>query len=400
MTMRNPFLINLLLAMSLIIAAPAPAQNGMSPKVFEEVSAINKMMTENRNEEAATRLNALLKTDMLSEYEQAVAQQLLGYAHLGSNKTKPAISAFEAALALDALPEDVTLAVTTTLAQACLDNRDFACARRHIDAVLTQQANPAPDVLAVAAYIYFELREFSQAEELALKAIASSDKPQENTYQILLSVYREQKAYAKAESLLRDILSRYPDNPSYWQYLSYVLFEQDKNHEALASLMLAYRLGLLKADDLERIVGLHANLGIPEQAARRLGEWMKSGALEPTNDRIFLEGRLWVLARETQTAKQVLARAAESSQNGQIDLLLGKLHYQNDEWKAAEQHLARALDKGSLDKETAEARYLLGISAYQNGNRDVATEALKAASKDSRFADSARYWLGQLQSSE
>lgn len=398
--MRKLHLLSLFLAISLIIAAPVPAQNGMSSKVYEEVSAINKMMMENRNEEAVTRLNALLKTDKLSEYEQAVAQQLLGYAHLGSNKMKPAISAFEAALALAALPEDVTLTVTTTLAQACLDIRDFTCARRHIDTVLAQQASPAPDVLAVAAYIYFELREFSRAEELALRAIAFSDKPQENTYQILLSVYREQKAYAKAEALLRDVLSRYPDNVSYWQYLSYVLFEQGKDHEALASLMLAYRLGLLKSDDLERIAGLHANLGVPEKAARLLDEWLKSGALEPTNERIFLEGRLWVLAREAQTAKQVLARAAESSRNGQIDLLLGKLHYQNDEWKAAEQHLARALDKGSLDKETAEARYLLGISAYQNGNRDVAAAALKAASKDSRFADSAHYWLGQLQRSE
>lgn len=398
--MRKPYLPSLLLAISLILAAPVLAQNGMSSKVYEEVSAINKLMTENRNEEAATRLDTLLKAGSLSEYEQAVAQQLLGYAQLGSNKVKSAISAFEAALALAALPEDVTLTVTTALAQACLDLRDFACARRHIDTVLAQQVGPTPDVLAVAAYIYFELREFSRAEELALRAIASSDKPQENTYQILLSVYREQKAYAKAEALLRDVLSRYPDNVSYWQYLSYVLFEQDKNHEALASLMLAYRLGLLKGDDLERIVGLHANLGIPERAARLLGDWLKSGALEPTNERIFLEGRLWVLAREAQTAKQVLARAAESSQNGQIDLLLGKLHYQSDEWKAAEQHLARALDKGSLDKETAEARYLLGISAYQNGNRDVAAAALKAASKDSRFADSAHYWLGQLQNSD
>ncbi|MCC6207827.1 MAG: tetratricopeptide repeat protein [Gammaproteobacteria bacterium] len=384
--------------MSLIIAATAPAQNGMTPKVYEEVSAINKLMVENRNEDAATRLNALLDTGNLSEYEQAVSQQLLGYAHLGSNKTKPAITAFESALALGALPDDVTLTVTTALAQACLDIRDFACARRHIDAILAQEASPTPDFLAVAAYIYFELREFSRAEELALKAIASSDKPQENTYQILLSVYREQNAYTKAESLLRDILARYPENTSYWQYLSYVLFEQDKNHEALASLMLAYRLGLLKGDDLECIVGLHANLGIPEKAARLLGEWLASGTLEPTTERIFLEGRLWIRARETETAKQVLTRAAESAPNGQIALLLGKLHYQNDEWNEAEQYLSRALDKGSLDNETSEARYLLGISAYQNGNRDVAAAALKAASNDSRFSDSARYWLGQLPS--
>ncbi len=387
----------LVLLAVILLPLPAAAQMGMSAELHREVRAANELLGAGNSREAISKLGTLARRGNLNAYEKAVIQQMLGFAHLEADDSAKAREAFEAALSFNTLPEQIANGVTMALTQVCLTLQEYECARNHVNKVIENRPDPDPDFLAVAAYVYYELKQYEVAERHIRQAINSSEEPKENWYQILLAIYREQEAWDKAEAILRETVARFPDKGTYWQFLSYVLFMQEKQHEALATLMLAYRLDLVEGSELERISGFHANLGIPEKAARMLEQWLETGTLEADAERQVLIGRLWLLARERDKAKSHLAKAADSSSDGDIDLLIGKLHYEDQTWDLAVRHLERALDKGELDKGVEpEARLLLGISAYHAGQKNTARAAFEAAGREPRYQDHARYWLNRL----
>lgn len=397
MHLSKPFILLLLLFLMLPITAAAQ-QQGMSSNVHRIVDAANDKMESGDPEGAIRELNAIVRRGGLNDYEKAVIQQMLGFAHVHRNDSASAREAFEQALSIGTLPEGVTEGVRMSLAQACMDLEDFNCARNNVNRAIEAGDKPNPEFLAVAAYLHYELEEYETAERHILRAIAISEDPIENWYQILLAIYRAEEAWARSESVLREVIMRYPDRGNYWQFLSYVLFAQDKMHEALATLMLSWRLDLVEGEELERIVGFHANLGIPEKAARLLEQWLETDTIEGTTERVSMLGRLWLMSRERAKAMDQLARAADNTTDGEIDLLLGKLHYEDQRWEQSMQHLETALDKDGLsENEVAEAQLLLGISAYHSGRRDTATLAFEAAQRTPRYEDHARYWLNRIE---
>lgn len=383
--------------LALALSAPlvATAQHGMSADLHRQAQEINELMQKDQHAEAIRKLEPLRKRGNLNSYEKAVLAQLLGFAHAGSGQYKQAAQAYEEALSYNSLPAEVTNGVQIALAQMYMELRDFAQARTLIERVLAAGHQATPDFLAVAAYVYYELKDYATAERHALQAMAQAKEPQESWYQILLSIYRAQQQWGKAEALLRDVIARYPDNFNYWQFLSYTLYEQHKEHESLATLMLAYRLGLVEGDNLERLIGMYANVGIPEKAARMLAEWLADGTLEANEERLSLNGRLWLMARERNRAMETLARAAELSKEGESDLLLAKLFYEDERWEDAVRHFQAALSKG-VKENAAQVHLLLGISAYNIEQFDVARSSLEAASKHRDYQKHARYWLTRI----
>jgi tetratricopeptide (TPR) repeat protein len=383
------------LALALSVPLTAAAQQGMSPELHRQAQEINELMQADQHAEAIRKLEPLRKRGNLNNYEKAVLAQLLGYAHASSGQYREASAAFEEALSFESLPAEVTGGIRMALAQMYMETRDFAKARTLIERVLASGQQPEPAFLAVAAYVHYELKDYATAERHALQAISLAKEPEESWYQILLAVYRAQQQWQKAEKLLREVVAQYPDNFNYWQFLSYAMYEQGREHESLATLMLAYRLDLIEGDELERLVGMHANVGIPEKAARLLSEWLSDGTLEANEDRISLNGRLWLLARERDKAKDAIARAAELSKEGESDLLLAKLFYEDERWEEAVRHFRAALSKG-VEENVAQVHLLLGISAYNSGENDIARSSLEAASKDREYQKHARYWLTRL----
>ncbi|MDX9741637.1 MAG: tetratricopeptide repeat protein [Gammaproteobacteria bacterium] len=383
--------------LALALSAPliAAAQQGMSADLHRQAQEINELMQADKHAEAIRKLEPLRKRGNLNDYEKAVLAQLLGYAHANGGQYREAAAAFEEALSFGSLPAEVAGGISIALAQTYMETRDFDRARTLIERILSAGHQAEPDFLAVAAYVYYELKDYATAERHAQQAIAQAKEPQESWYQILLAIYRAQQQWQKAEALLRNVVARYPDNFNYWQFLSYALYEQNRESESLATLMLAYRLDLIEGDELERLVGMHANVGIPEKAARLLAEWLDDGSLEANEERISLNGRLWLLARERSKAMEAIGRAAELSKEGDSDLLLAKLHYEDERWEDAVRHFQAALSKG-VKEDTAQLHLLLGISAYNVGENDLARTALETASKHREYQKHTRYWLNRL----
>lgn len=411
---RPPRLLHALaLAFALALPLHAGAQQGMSAELHKQAQEISALMSAGNNAEAATRLAALRARGNLKAYEKAILSQMLGYAHASTGDYAKAITAFEDALSQNALPPEIAGQVSVALVHMHLEARDYPKARALIERMVADGHQGNADFFNIAAYVYLELKDYGAAERYALQAIAAEEKPRENSYQILLAVYRAQKAWGKAEAVLQDVLERFPQEFNYWQYLSYALFEQGKENEAVAALMLAYRLEVVPAAELERVATMHSNIGVPEKAARLLQQWIDDGQIETNEERLSLTGKLWLVARERDKAKQALMQAAELSQKPDSDLLLGKLYYEDENWEPAMKHLQAALSKGAThvavaedekkdrkkeasEDARAEAQLLLGICAYNAKQTQTAVSALEEAGKSKKYHQHAKYWLTRI----
>jgi tetratricopeptide (TPR) repeat protein len=247
----------------------------------------------------------------------------------------------------------------------------------------------------LAGFSYYQLKQPRAAEKHLEQAIAKVKKIPDDWRRVLLAVYLDGRQYGKAETVLHSLIESEPDNRSWWNYLAVAYLEQSKEDKALATLVLAHQRSRLDADDLIRIVRLYSSNGIPEKAARLLRKWLKAGRLEADRKTYKLQFELWHLACERDPALRALEKAASLADNGEDYYLLGRLHFERNQWQQARHALQRALQRGV--KEKAKAQYLLGVAAFNYGDPHTAQQAFEKAEKNPELGKVVAYWSDRLQ---
>jgi Flp pilus assembly protein TadD len=122
---------------------------------------------------------------------------------------------------------------------------------------------------------------------------------------------------------------------------------------------------------------------------------LKTGRLEATRKTLRLQFELWHFACEHGPALQALEKAASMAENGEDYYLLGCLHFERNQWQQARHALQRALRLGI--KENAKAPYLLGVAAFNCGDRHTAQQAFEKASRNPELGNVVAYWSDRLQ---
>jgi uncharacterized protein HemY len=92
---------------------------------------------------------------------------------------------------------------------------------------------------------------------------------------------------------------------------------------------------------------------------------------------------------------QALEKAASLADNGEDYFLLGRLHFERNQWKQARHALQRALQHGVKAK--AKAQYLLGVAAFNCGDSRTAQQAFEKAKKNPELVKVVAYWSDRLQ---
>jgi tetratricopeptide (TPR) repeat protein len=195
--------------------------------------------------------------------------------------------------------------------------------------------------------------------------------------------------------LLYDAIRVYPGDRVFWQTLANLHLERQQEDKALAVLMLAYRQGVLDEKDLPYVAQLHIHMGAPEKAARLLELWGEEGKLAISYDHLTQQARGWLLAREHDNALKTLQRASRLTEQGVTDLLIAKLLFDQGRWSESLNHAQQALKKGGVEDE--EARFLLALVAYHDGQHILAIAALEKLRGDSKLGAKAEAWLRRIQ---
>jgi tetratricopeptide (TPR) repeat protein len=225
------------------------------------------------------------------------------------------------------------------------------------------------------------------------KVLRMSVHPKDSLYIYLLAIIQQQLDYAHAAEYFELLLSRNPNNRSYWQDLStlYMALAQDPkdkderairkyNIRAINTFERAQALGFLKAPrDNFTLFTLYYNIGEYGMAADLLHNGLKTGTIDPELSNYLLLAASYQQINQDFTAIEVLKEAAERyPTNGEIEFKIAQVYQQLDDNKSAYEHTKVAVEKGHLAK--AQQTYLLlSYMAYEVGNFDDAKEAIDKA---------------------
>ena len=380
---------------SLCLAAPGIAigeEPRLSQEVHEQLIAVQELIQNEQHQQALTQLQTLAADTSISPYETALVQQTLGYAHAGLEQYDQAVRAFQQCLADGALAPDNTQIVRYNLAQMLMSAERYEEGARTLETWLANEENPRSQARVFLAQAYIELKRYARAEQNIQQAIDETTTFHEAWYQMLIVIQIEQEKFAQAAAALQQLLGQYPQKKTYWQQLSQIYSQEEKHKRAVATLAIAYKLGLLNEREALQVVQYYLHLGMPYKAANLLVDGLEKKIVRDVETNRELLVTCWLHARESQRALDVLGQLADRAQTGKIDLRRAEILAQLERWQEVAATVSEGLRKGGLTN-TGKAFMLLGIAEYRSGNLDESRAAFTKATSRRDAARQARQWL-------
>lgn len=378
----------------LTAAGPGTAQQAIREHIYPRLEQAHAALGEKRYAEAETRLGQLDAME-LNEYERALLYQTYGYLYAGQGDFRRAADYFERSVALDALPRAVAQGMLYSLAGLYAAEEQFDKTIATLRRWLPGESAPSPDALIMMAVAHVGLDQYRQALPWVEKAIANAGQPIENWYQLLVAVHLELEDYPAAAETLRRMIASWPDRLSYWEMLSAAYQQTGKQLQAVATLRLAYRHGLLSSEkQILALAKMMLFIEDPYQAGLLLEREIGVGRLSATVGNLELLRNAWAAAKEFERAISVLERLAAMSGDGNYYLQKAQLYAERMDWAEAIPAAEQAIARGRLQKPAA-AWFLKGMAEAELGKLSAALASLSQVAKvgDRAIAAQADGWI-------
>ncbi len=376
-------------ALSLPAIAAAPT---VSPKAYNRLNEVQKLMSVGQTREAIVVLETLLSEVGEDSMDRALTLQTLGYAEMSQENFPKAIKHLRDSLDMNLLPEKVKYTVGYMVAQLYAAQGKFDEALTFATQWFDTLVDPTANQMIFMANIFAQTKRYDQAIPFAERAIASTDKPKESWYQLLTAASFELKRYDAAERSLKQMIAAWPENTEYWEQLASVYVVQENDAAALSVMKMAWLKGVLqKESSVKSLVQLAVTRGIPEQAARLLESAFEKKLLPRDATYVDLLANSWVAARESDKAIKAFTELAALQGNGEALTRVANLHMEKGKLDLAEDTLNKALDAGL--KDPGKAWLLLGIVLSEKEEFSNSFEALRKASSFESTRKQATRWL-------
>lgn len=377
----------------LFAAAGVSAEEGsrsptLSSSAFRNMFEIQEALQNEDYEGALRQLTAVLaRGDKLKPYDKAKALELLAVVHMSREDYGRAAEAAQRALSLDALEESSVTLLHHRLFYLYFFLEDYRRSIRHIETWFKREANPDVQSYFTAARVYAVSGNINKALDLALQGMEALHRqpqrePRESWYQLLISIYLQQKQYPEAAGALEQALSRWPDRADYYLQLSAVYQTLSRERESLAILSMARRNRLVNREsDLERLVQLYRYFEYPFKGAAIFREAMNREHVKATEANWEAIANAWLQAREWSRAESALKKTAGLSDTGKHWLRLCQIAFQDERWADARDYCRQALNKGGLGEEAGTAWYLIALERYYRNDTMQAKRAFARCSE-------------------
>lgn len=390
------YFISLLLMFGLMAPVHAQDEYLLTEKTYRSLSKAQELMEADRYSEAGQRLNDLLAQTEAGSYDRAVVQQTIGYLYSAQDQYNKAAAAFQQALDAGALPEDVTHNLRYNLAQILIADGQYQRGIALMESWLANEAQPQNNVYILLATAYYRVENHTKVIEHIRTAIKNDRDPKEDWYRLLLSSHMSLKQYKSAISVLETLITRYPHRKVYWDQLSALYLQQEKEFTSLAVRMLADRLDLGDAETLVNLADMYRYLGIPYKSGKLLQKAMQNGVITADFRHLKKMAESWMAARENDLAAETLTRMLPMDSSGETHLRLGQVYVGLQQWQQAIDTLQQSL--GMLKgRDLGRAYILLGTSFF---NLDQLEQAKAQFSQAMAFDDQSRQaaqWLRHIE---
>ncbi|PCI48525.1 MAG: hypothetical protein COB43_07685 [Oceanospirillales bacterium] len=403
-------LLSMLLFLGLSESAVA---DSLSPATYRTLEQVQTAMTDGDWSGADRVLEELIK-DLNPGLGLALSYQMQAQIALAQERMTDAEQSLENALALDALPSDQQLNLSSNLAQIYLAGQERREQRtkkaesllfKAIATAESQATAVPPSTFALLAICLQIQQRYGESIPWLNKAIntqaALQKLPEENWLVMLASALYQTKSYNKAAQALGQLTTLKPNNENYWLQRAsmYQLLEQPQ--QQLAVLELAYAGGYLTQESsLIALAQLLIAQGVPERAARLLQQWLadndKNLTVSDSEANIKLLATAWQLGREDDDAAIVLSRAAIKTNNPQLAFYAMQLAVRRSDCVAAEGFLNQAQELGIESNKQGDGLLLVGGCAFDSDDKNTARRYFQQALTLPSSAVLARQWLAYL----
>ncbi len=403
-------LLSMLLFLSLSESAVA---DSLSPATYRTLEQVQTAMTDGDWSGADRVLEELIK-DLNPGLGLALSYQMQAQIALAQERMTDAEQSLENALALDALPSDQQLNLSSNLAQIYLAGQERREQRtkkaesllfKAIATAESQATAVPPSTFALLAICLQIQQRYGESIPWLNKAIntqaALQKLPEENWLVMLASALYQTKSYNKAAQALGQLTTLKPNNENYWLQRAsmYQLLEQPQ--QQLAVLELAYAGGYLTQESsLIALAQLLIAQGVPERAARLLQQWLadndKNLTVSDSEANMKLLATAWQLGREDDDAALVLSQAAIKTNEPQLAFYAMQLAVRRSDCIAAEGFLSQAQELGIDSNKKGDGLLLVGGCAFDNGDKNTARRYFQQAIGVAGSAVVAQQWLAYL----
>ena len=377
---------------------------GTSRSTFTKLMDVQELWGEENYDEALSILRKLAVDNRDNSYDHAVTQQYIAHTAMLADRMEQIRPALETALSLPDLEEKLESELKLFYGQVLLGDEEFEQARNLLEAwyaFFTRDPDriPQPAQVFSLAYANYMTGNLPRAEVLLADAVAKATTINNTWYRVYYQVLFEQKKYAEAEVVIYGLVTRDPNNETFWRMLTNHFLQIEESHTALATMAIAELQGLLDdPKDRERLSAMYGYLEIPEKAVRILEAAVANEQVEADAKTLRRLGDLWLLARDRERALGYLTRSAAASPDGKTFELVGSLLFEDEQWEDARAAYLEALELGGLD-EPERVHLLAGMSAFRAGDNQAARESFNEARKSDEHRSQALAMLRQLNES-
>ncbi|WP_264407381.1 tetratricopeptide repeat protein [Vibrio owensii] len=266
--MMKQFLIGAILSLS----AFTTVANELSQYTATRVQRAHNLAQEEKLQEAISTLEGL---DLSRGYDQAFVARMLGIFYWQNEQVKPAIKQLEIAVNSGLLEDEQAWQTRKMLADMLLNEQQFSKALPHYYDLSKSvpESQKAYEIWLRIAQSHYQLSQWNKV----LSAMARYEKygqPDEMApLSIKLSAELELKKWQPAIGTIKRLIAIEPERVEWWRQLVALYLRVDDDKRALDALALAKLKGVeLNQDDLKLLAQLYGKRGIPERAAKVLGE--------------------------------------------------------------------------------------------------------------------------------
>ncbi|WP_039985320.1 tetratricopeptide repeat protein [Vibrio owensii] len=266
--MMKQFLIGAVLSLS----AFTTVANELSQYTATRVQRAHNLAQEEKLQEAISTLEGL---DLSRGYDQAFVARMLGIFYWQNEQVKPAIKQLEIAVNSGLLEDEQAWQTRKMLADMLLNEQQFSKALPHYYNLSKSvpESQKAYEIWLRIAQSHYQLSQWNKV----LSAMARYEKygqPDEMApLSIKLSAELELKKWQPAIGTIKRLIAIEPERVEWWRQLVALYLRVDDDKRALDALALAKLKGVeLNQDDLKLLAQLYGKRGIPERAAKVLGE--------------------------------------------------------------------------------------------------------------------------------
>lgn len=388
-------LLLVLLVQSSAIFAAEDKQYLLTEKTYKALNVAQELIAADKYGEAETQLKNLLGKVKDKSYEMAVVQQTLGYLYSSQEQYKKASDYFQTALDANALPDKVMHNLRYNLAQLLLADEQYNKGIVMLESWMKAEAEPPTSAYVLMASAYYRLKEYKQVIKHITTAIDNDDSAKEAWYQLLLSANLELKQYKAAIKVLETLITLYPYQQNYWNQLTALYLQQNKEFTALAVRMLSQRLELGNGKTLISLADMYRYLQIPYKSAQLLAEGLDKGTIASDFDNLARLADSWLAAKEFEQAVTILEKVAKLDDSGESDFKHGRVLIGIEQWQQAVQPLKLSLNKLS-GKRIGAASLLLGMAYFYTDDLAAAKTMFTKAVDYENERKQAGQWLRHI----